>query len=91
MTTLLIPRWLIGTIVVVAIPSIACFGYYTLQDMDGSAGRWAPLAILAYPLALIGFVWMMTTCLSAQRTRFRLWASGLCFGVPAIFLLLVHL
>lgn len=83
--------WLAGIAVAVAIPSIGCFGYYTLQDLGEAGTRWAALVILAYPVALIGLVWLVATSFSPRRTKLRLLASALCFTVPAGFLLLVRL
>jgi hypothetical protein len=91
MTSSSIPRWLVGVVVAVAIPSIACFGYYTLEDLGETGHRWATLVILAYPTALVGLVWLVATCASVHRTGVRVAASALCFAIPASFLLLVRL
>ncbi len=91
MISFAIPRWLVGIAVVIAVPGISCFGFYTL-DAAGEVGkRWPTLVILAYPLALVGLVSLVATYFSAQRTTLRLLVSTICFIVPALFLLLERL
>ena len=85
------PRWLVGIAVAVAVPGIACFGFYTLDAVGEAGRRWAALVILAYPLALVGLVSLVATFFSARRTALRLLVSAICFAVPALFLLLVRL
>ena len=86
-----IPRWLVGIAVAVAVPSIACFGFYTLNVVGEVGKRWPTLVILAYPVALVGLISLVITSFSAQRTRLRVLVSAICFAVPALFLLLVRL
>ena len=83
-------RWLGAAIVAVAVPSIACFGFYTLEAA-GEAGKHYPtLVILSYPATLIGLVWLVAAALSERRTVSRLLIPLACFLIPAVFLLLIR-
>ena len=84
-------RKLIGLAVAVAVPSIGCFGFYTLDAMGETGKHWPTLVILAYPIALVGLVSLVVTAFSSQRTTLRLLISAIFFIVPALFLLLVRL
>ena len=84
-------RFLVGMIVAIAVPGIACFGFYTQNDVESKGGYGSTLAILVYPLILIGLIMLVTTYFSARRTPFRLIISVVCLAVPLLFLLLVKL
>jgi hypothetical protein len=83
-------RWLVGAILMVAMPSIACFGYYSVSSLGEASGAASMLIVLAYPMALIGLCALVATAMSQQRTSRRLWTAALCFAVPATFLLLIR-
>lgn len=86
-----IPRWLVGIAVAATVPSIACFGFYTLDAVGEVGRRWPMLVILAYPVALIALISLVATSFSAQRTKPRALISAICFVAPALFLLLIRL
>lgn len=84
-------RWLIAVIVAITVPSIACFGFYSL-DAAGEVGkRWPYLVILAYPVALIGLIWLLASVLSARYTLRGLLFPTACFAIPALFLLVIRM
>jgi hypothetical protein len=78
---------LVRLAVVIMVPTLACFGYYTLDALDDSRSAWVVPAVLAYPAALIGLIGLVSTLrdASATRTRLALWA--LCLAAPVVLLL----
>ena len=85
-----IPQWLIRAAVAVAVPTIACFGYYSLESLGDDKGPWTLPVILAYPMALIGLIALAAQLLSPSRSKLVLWLSALCIVMPILFLFLVR-
>jgi hypothetical protein len=73
--------------VVIMVPTMACFGYYTLDALDESRSAWAIPAVLAYPAALIGLVGLVSTLRAPSPTRTRLALWALCLLAPVVLLL----
>ncbi len=90
MTTPRLPEWLVRVIVVLAIPAVACFGYYALEDAGEAQSAWGPAVILAYPMALIGFIGLAMALLSPSSSRLKYGLWTLCILVPALFFLWVR-
>ena len=72
---------------VIAVPTMACFGYYTLDALDPSRSAWAIPAVLAYPLALIGLIGLVASLRTARPSRARLALWALCVLAPLALLL----
>ena len=89
MNTTKFPLWLVKLVVVVALPTFACFGYYSLELLGEEKGIWAALVILAYPVFIIGFVGLFRAFLSSERTKLELSLWMLCIIVPIAVLLWV--
>lgn len=79
---------MVALLAVVAVPGIACFGYYRLEDHGAASGVMSVLIVLAYPLALIGMGCLAVTGFAAQRNRTKIWVSAACATAPIVFLLL---
>lgn len=75
----------------VAVPTIACFGLYSLNGVVAEADAATTAVILAYPLALIGLIGMAALALSGSRAKTWYVMAGLCFALPAGFLAYVRL
>ena len=73
--------------VVIAVPTMACFGYYTLDALDPRRSAWAVPAVLAYPLALVGLIGLVTSLRTARPSRTRLALWSLCVLAPLVLLL----
>jgi uncharacterized membrane protein YhaH (DUF805 family) len=71
-------RQLAGIVLVVAIPSISCFGWYSQEAAGSGSALVQAIVITAYPAALISLALLVLTLSSAQRSRSRAWSSGLC-------------
>ena len=76
MSTPRLPEWLVPLVIVVALPAVGCFGYYSAGDLSASNRAWGTLMALAFPLALIGVAGMGVALRSPPRTRVRLWGWG---------------
>jgi hypothetical protein len=50
------PQWLIQLVVVMMLPTVTCFGYYSLEYLGEDKATWALPVMMAYPVALIGMV-----------------------------------
>ncbi len=85
-----IPQWLIRFALIVAVPSIACFGLYSTDYLDEKNGVWAVPAILAYPVALIGIGGLAMTLLSPKRSKPRMLLWTVIAAIPILFLLILR-
>ena len=78
---------LVRLAVAVAVPTMACFGYYTLDALGEARSAWAIPAVLAYPLALIGAVGVVLALRAPQRHNGVLLLWSLCVAVPTALLI----
>lgn len=85
-----IPEWLIRVALIVAIPSIACFGLYSLNDLGEENRIWAIPTILAYPATLIGLGALATTIRSPKKSKLKLWLWAFATAIPLALLLFVR-
>jgi len=88
--TIRLPQWLIQLIVVVALPAVTCFGYYSLNYLGEDEAIWALPVMMAYPVALIGMVGLFRALFSPGRSRLALLLWALCIIVPIAILLWVR-
>jgi hypothetical protein len=84
-------RSALAVMLIVGTPSVACFGYYSLESLGDVHGALASIVVLAYPMAFIGLVWLVTTLSSARRGRPHTWIAALCFALPALLLLAIRI
>ncbi len=63
-----VPPWLIRVVIAVALPTVACFGFYSIDHLDQDNSVLILPTILAYPLALIGLIGLTKTLLSRQSS-----------------------
>lgn len=52
-------RKLGGVLLALAVPGIACHGYYAYEAAANSSAFWRLLIVLAYPLVLMVLVWVL--------------------------------
>jgi hypothetical protein len=91
MNTIRLPQWLIQLVVVVALPTVTCFGYYSLEYLGDDEAIWGLPVMLAYPVALIGMVGLFRTFRSSRRSSRALLLWTLCIIVPGALLLWLRL
>ncbi|HEB27521.1 hypothetical protein LCGC14_3103390 [marine sediment metagenome] len=91
-----LPQWVTPLVIAVALPTIACFAYYSLDELN-STGQlgvenrfWTPAIILSYPASLIGLMGLVTTHYSPQKSIMKYCLWSICILIPMVFLLLVR-
>ena len=62
-------RKIAAVLLTIAVPGIACHGYYAYEAAAGSSAFWRAMIVLAYPALLIGLVWGVMALCSAKRGR----------------------
>lgn len=50
-------RTLVLAVLVIAVPGIACHGYYAYEAAANASMLWRIATVLAYPALLIGLTW----------------------------------
>lgn len=69
-------QWALRLVVVLALPTVACFGFYAVDGLDDGHRGWALPLALAYPVLLlsaVGWVRAMASAQPAPRARIA-WA-----------------
>jgi hypothetical protein len=87
------PSWIIPLIIAVALPTIACFAYYSLDETNmliGNNSFWHSVVILAYPTSLLGLTGLVMTHYSPKKSCMKYSAWGACMLLPIVFLLFVR-
>jgi 4-amino-4-deoxy-L-arabinose transferase-like glycosyltransferase len=85
-----LPQWLIRFAIAVALPSIACFGLYSLDHVAEDNSSWTVPVILAYPAALIGLGGLAMAVLAPRRSNVKIWWWAIGVAIPVMFLLVVR-
>ena len=68
--------------VMVALPALACQGWYTADALPAARSAWAIPAMLALPLALVGTVGWVTALRAAEPSRLRTAFWAVCAAAP---------
>jgi ACR3 family arsenite efflux pump ArsB len=84
-------RLLAGAILVILVPGIACFGWYSTESVADANAATLTLVIVAYPVVLIALTFLVLTLASARRSRFKLWASAVSLLLAIVVLFIVRL
>ena len=74
-------RLLIGVILVVALPGIGCFGWYSLDTVANTSTFVKVMVVAAYPAALISLAFLLLELSSSNRNQRSVWISGLSLAV----------
>jgi len=83
---------LVRLAIAVALPTVACVGWYSLDDLRPEHSAWAVPVVLAYPLLLIGATGLVMQWASPQEKR-STWLLGLSAAfvvLPALLLWIVR-
>lgn len=63
-------RKIAGVLLAIAVPGIACHGYYTYEATADAPVQWRVAMVLAYPAMLIALVWcVMKLCASKSHKK----------------------
>ncbi len=90
MNKLHLPEWSIKLIIVVALPTVSCFGYYSLGHLDSNKSIFILPVILSYPVALIGIVGTFRVLYFPEKTKIKLWFWILCIVVPVMIQVMIR-
>jgi hypothetical protein len=83
--------FLLRLAIAVALPSVACVGWYSLDDLRPEYSAWAVAVVLAYPLLLIGVAGGVMQWVTPQRrSKWLLGLSAACVVLPTLLLWVVH-
>jgi len=74
---------LVRLAIAVALPTVACVGWYSLDDLRPEHSAWAVPVVLAYPLLLIGAAGLVSQWVSPRERR-----STWLLGISAAFVVL---
>ena len=83
------PSRIVKTEVVLALPLVACFGYYTAERLGNASTVITLAAVLAPPLALIGFASTVAEVHRRPRCGALLAGSVAACLAPVLFLVAV--
>ncbi len=74
---------ILRAVVALTVPTIACFGYYSLGTNNPADSSWATLVILAYPLIIVSGLGLVSVFTSDSNRRLKLIFSsaGLLVGI----------
>jgi hypothetical protein len=73
--------------IAIALPTVACVGWYGLDDLGPEHSAWAVPVVLAYPLLLIGVAGGVMQWASPQRrSKWLIGLSAACVVLPALLL-----
>jgi hypothetical protein len=81
---------LVRLAIALALPTLACTGWYAAEDLGPDHAGWAVPVALAYPLLLIGVAGGVMQWASPRRSAWVLAACGACALLPALLLWIVH-
>lgn len=76
---------------IVALPSLGCFSYYTLEDAESNTALPASVILLAYPVLLISLASIIAMRVSKRPRRLGSWLAGTCLLVSVAILLIARL
>lgn len=91
MNELRLPEWLIKLIIIVALPTVTCFGFYSVDHLDSNNSLLILLVILSYPVALIGIIGAFRVLYLHEKTKIKLSFWILCIVVSVIIQLATRL
>ena len=74
-------RLFIGVILVVALPGIGCFGWYSLDAVANTSTFVKVTVVAAYPTALISLTLLLLALSSSNRNWRTVWISGVFLAV----------
>ncbi len=91
MNTTHLIRFLTGAFLGVAMPSIACFGWYSLESVDNTNVYMRAVVAAAYPATLISMTFLMLALSSSKRSWFYVWISSLSLALALAVVLVTRI
>ena len=84
-------RKLLALALVIALPSLGCFSYYSIEGSGSNSAIPALAVLLAYPILLISLTTAVADRFSKRPSKYRLWLAGICLMVSSGILLWARL
>ncbi|OQW75552.1 MAG: hypothetical protein BVN35_07795 [Proteobacteria bacterium ST_bin11] len=82
---------LLALALAIALPSLGCFSYYSIEDTDANSAIPRLAVLLAYPILLISLATAIADRFSKRPSKYRLWLAGICLMVSSGILLWARL
>lgn len=90
MTVKSISPKLLRLVIIIALPTVSCFGFYSVRDL-AEESLWLTIPIvLAYPVTLISIIGIVSALSTKPFPRLRLCVWSIIFLVSIIFLITVY-
>ncbi len=83
-------RLFISVILVVALPGIGCFGWYSLDAVANTSTFVKVTVVAAYPAALISLAFLLLALSSSNRNWRTVWISGLFLAVALAIVIIAR-
>ena len=84
-------RLFIGVILIVALPGIGCFGWYSLNALSTTNTLVKTIVVAAYPVALISAAVLLLALVSSNRNRRIVTVSGLSLATMLAIIFITRL
>ncbi|BBP00098.1 hypothetical protein [Sulfuriferula nivalis] len=85
-----IPKLTLLILILILMPGIGCFEYYTDQAVDNKNSQTRWLILLAYPFALAALIGLVQNLIRQPRNTKLIRLFTLLFLIPTILLLVVR-
>jgi len=90
MTEKNIPDWLTKLIIIIALPTVSCSGFYSIDYLGVEHNSYIVPVILSYPVALLGFVGVVRSLYFVETSKVKLLFWCLCIIIPAMIHLVIR-
>ena len=79
-------RAIVGVLLALAVPGIACLCYYASVDISPGRAGWAVVVSLAYPVALVAGVGLVAALLAQARRPWLVRVSATALAASGLLL-----
>jgi hypothetical protein len=84
-------RLLAAVMIVIAVPGIACFGWYSMESAGSTNALVQTIVIIAYPAALISLTFLVLAFISVKRNRYQVPISALFLALSLAVVILARM
>ena len=83
-------RLLIGITLIVALPTIGCFSWYSMEAVSTSSILLRIIVLAAYPAIFIALAFLVQALSSPPLKKIQIWLSALCLALALLVILLAR-
>ena len=83
-------RLLIGITLIVALPTIGCFSWYSMEAISASNIFLRIIVLAAYPAIFIALAFLVKALTSPHLKKIQTWLSALCLALALLVILLAR-